>query len=70
MHKLTAFTINLTVNLEPVYGIVLAVIIFQDKEKMDENFYLGSAIILLSVLIQPFLNRWIKKRDSKKVVIE
>jgi drug/metabolite transporter (DMT)-like permease len=70
MHKLTAFTINLTVNLEPVYGIILAVIIFQDKEKMEENFYLGSAIILLSVLIQPFLNKWLRKKDSKKLTIE
>ena len=70
MHKLTAFTINLTVNLEPVYGIILAVLIFQDSEKMDDNFYLGTIIILSSVLLQPFLNRWSKSRARKKMATE
>jgi drug/metabolite transporter (DMT)-like permease len=48
--------------LEPVYGILLAVAIFGEKEKMTEQFYLGTAIILVSVLIYPVLNYWNKKR--------
>lgn len=57
MQKISAFVINLTVNLEPVYGIILAVLIFGDEEKMTEGFYIGTLIILASVLIYPVLNR-------------
>lgn len=57
MKKISAFSVNLTVNLEPVYGIILAVIIFGDKEKMAPGFYIGASIILLSVLAHPMLNK-------------
>ncbi len=57
MQKISAFVINLTVNLEPVYGIILAVLIFGDDEKMTDGFYIGTLIILASVLIYPILNR-------------
>lgn len=57
MQKISAFVINLTVNLEPVYGIILAVLIFGDDEKMTDGFYVGTLIILASVLIYPILNR-------------
>ena len=57
MKRLSAFVVNLTVNLEPVYGIVLAVLIFGEKEKMAPGFYLGTTIILLSVLIYPVVNK-------------
>jgi len=53
MHRLTAFVINLTVNLEPVYGIILAMMLFGADEQMGINFYLGTGIILLSVLLYP-----------------
>lgn len=62
MKKMSAFSINLTVNLEPVYGIVLAVIIFGDQEKMNAGFYMGSGIILLAVLAHPVLNRYYKRK--------
>lgn len=58
MKKFSAFAINLTVNLEPVYGIVLAFLFFGEKEKMTFGFYLGTLIILLAVLAYPALNRW------------
>lgn len=61
MKRLSVFTINLTVNLEPVYGIVLAVLIFGESEKMTPQFYLGTGIILVSVLTYPVLN-YINKR--------
>jgi len=57
MRRISAFAINLTVNLEPVYGIVLAVIIFGEKEKMTSGFYWGTGIILLAVLSYPLFNR-------------
>lgn len=47
---LSPFTVMLTINLEPVYGIILAVLIFGEKEMMDSMFYIGALIILLTVL--------------------
>ena len=58
MKVLRPFTVMLTINLEPVYGIVLALIIFPEKEKMPANFYLGALIILSAVLLNGvFKNR-------------
>jgi drug/metabolite transporter (DMT)-like permease len=64
MKRLSVFSINLTINLEPVYGILLAVLIFGEKEKMTQQFYLGTGIIFISVLIYPVLNYWQKKRKE------
>lgn len=62
MKKISAFTMNLTINLEPVYGIILAVIIFGDKEKMAPGFYAGTLIILLAVISYPVVNRLKRKK--------
>ncbi|MCF6182346.1 DMT family transporter [Lutibacter sp.] len=51
MKHITPFTVMLTINLEPVYGIILALIIFGNKEKMSPQFYIGGLIILITVLI-------------------
>lgn len=51
MEHLTPFTVMLTINLEPIYGIILAVIIFGNEEKMSPQFYIGAVIILITVLI-------------------
>lgn len=57
MRRLSAFSVNLTVNLEPVYGIVMALILFPEREKMTPGFYLGTGLILVSVLIYPVLSK-------------
>lgn len=62
MKKISAFSVNLTVNLEPVYGIILAVLIFGEKEKMHTGFYIGTSIILISVLIHPFLSKYYRRK--------
>ena len=61
MKFLSPYTVMLTINLEPIYGIVLAVLIFKDKERMSFEFYLGAFIILLTVL----LNAILKSRKLK-----
>lgn len=61
--KLSAFTVNLSVNMEPIYGIILALLIFKDDEKMTRGFYTGTAIILSAVLIYPLLVRWDRRRQ-------
>lgn len=51
MKFLSPYTVMLTINLEPIYGIILAVIVFQDKEKMSIEFYIGVLIILSTVIM-------------------
>jgi len=65
LKKISPFAINLTVNLEPVYGIILAVIIFGEKEKMPPAFYLGTVIILVSVFIYPVLTHYLAGKNFK-----
>ena len=55
MKHLTPYTVVLTVNLEPVYAIILALIIFGESEKMNSEFYLGACIVLLVVLLNAVL---------------
>jgi len=57
MKRISAFALNLTVNLEPVYGVLLALVIFGDSEKMTLQFYIGGLIVLLAVLCYPVLNK-------------
>ena len=60
MKFLSPYTVMLTINLEPIYGIVLAVFIFKDKEQMSPTFYVGAAVILITVI----LNGIIKSRHK------
>lgn len=57
LRKFSPYLAILTVNLEPVYGILLAVLIFGDTEHMTSGFYIGTLVILVAVLAYPFLNR-------------
>ena len=50
LKKISAFTANLSVNLEPVYGFILAGIIFKEHEQLNLYFYSGALIIMCSVL--------------------
>ncbi len=52
LKRLSAFTVNLTYNLEPCYTIILAFLIFGEGREINFSFYLGIALILLSVLLQ------------------
>ncbi len=55
LRHLSVFSINVVYNLEPVYGIVLAALLFGDKERMSGGFYLGTGIILMAVVVTPWL---------------
>ena len=52
LKRLSAFTVNLTYNLEPCYTIILAFLIFGEGREINFSFYIGIALILLSVLLQ------------------
>lgn len=64
LHRLTPFAINLTINMEPVYGIIMALFVFGAEEKMGTNFYYGTTIILISVLLYPVARRYFKDRNA------
>jgi drug/metabolite transporter (DMT)-like permease len=57
LRYLSAFTLNLSINLEPVYGIALAFLIFNENENLNTGFFIGTAIILLSVLLHSYYSR-------------
>jgi drug/metabolite transporter (DMT)-like permease len=51
LRHLSAFTLNLSVNLEPVYSIVLAIVLFGEDKLLNTGFYAGTLIILSSVVL-------------------
>ena len=60
MKFISAYTVNLSVNLEPIYAIIFALLIFKDSELMNINFYFGSLIVVGSILLNAFF-KTIKK---------
>lgn len=64
MKRFSVFFIQLSLNLEPVYGIILALIIFGKNEVMGTSFYIGTAIILGAVLLYPFLKSKLSKASN------
>tara|TARA_B100000809_G_scaffold90661_1_gene89213 strand:- start:13339 stop:14247 length:909 start_codon:yes stop_codon:yes gene_type:complete len=66
MKYLSPYTVMLTINLEPVYAIILALFIFGDKEKMNPEFYLGACIVLGVVLINGIIKN--KSVIKKKIL--
>ena len=52
LKKISAFTANLAYNLEPVYGIILAFLIFHENKMLHKEFFMGLALIMGAVLLQ------------------
>lgn len=65
MRYISPYTVVLTYSLEPVYGIIIAIILFPDKEKMSPNFYYGAAIIIITVILNAVLKN-IRKLKRKR----
>lgn len=63
LQKISAFTANLTYNLEPVYGIILAFIFFGENKSLHPGFYIGLLLILLAIALQMVL----VVREQKKL---
>lgn len=64
MKKLTPFTVNLTINLEVVYAIVLGLIIWGESEKMSPTFYIGGALIIGLIVVNQYLKKRLNKTKS------
>lgn len=65
MKNISAYAVNLTTNMEPVYGILLALAFLGDKEQMTPGFYAGTAIILASVIAYPIIRRYQRRKAAK-----
>ena len=61
MRHITPYALVMALNLEPIYSIIIGLIIFSDSEKMNLSFYIGSVIILSIV----FLDGYIKNKNKK-----
>lgn len=70
LKHITAFSANLAINLEPVYGILLAWLLFQENKEVGDNFYLGVLIVLFAVFSYPIIKRWIEKKASVAPIID
>lgn len=57
LKKLTAFAANLVINLEPIYGIILALLIFGQSEAMNPGFYIGGSLIIITIFAYPVVSR-------------
>lgn len=67
MKYISPFTLILTVNLEPIYGIILAFFIFGESEKMSAVFYGASLVMILAIVINGVIKA---RRKSKEIAIE
>ncbi len=61
MKKISPYTVTLTVNLETVYGIIIAYILWKKDEAMTPGFYLGTFIILATIFGNGLLKQYLKK---------
>ena len=62
LNHVSAFASNMVINMEPVYGVILAWLILGDNEDLTPEFYIGTAMIILVVFLYPvFRRRMVKK---------
>jgi len=57
MRHITPFSLIMAINLEPIYSIILALIIFGESELMSTSFYIGSSIIIAVVYLESFIKK-------------
>lgn len=70
MKELSPFTVGLTINLEPIYTIIFALIIFGSDEKMTWGFYVGTAILILAIFLDTLVRRRAKKALLKAEALQ
>ena len=64
LKRLSAFTVNLSFSLEPVYGILLAFIVFNENKLLSKWFYIGFAIIAAAIVLHAAL---LLKQEQKSL---
>lgn len=64
--EISAFTVSLSFNLEPVYSILLAIILFKENKMFGTAFYSGLSLIMLSLILQMFRLAYNKNKNKKR----
>jgi len=70
LKHLSAFTLNLSINLEPVYGIALAFFIFGENKSLTPGFFVGTIVIMLSVVLHSYFASRDEKVDEVAIIHE
>lgn len=70
LQKIPAFTVNLTYNLEPIYGIALAFLIYREDKTLGSGFYSGFGLIITAVILQTLRLRKISQRKNQAARVE
>jgi len=70
MKKISAFTANIAISLEPIYGIILAAIFFKENEHLNIWFYVGAVIILTTVFLHPLFSKIANRRKIEEEPIK
>lgn len=65
--RLGAFTVSLSINMEPVYTILLAIVILNENEVLGSQFYIGSMIIVLVVIANAVIKYYLKNKAEKAI---
>ena len=65
LKRLSAFTVNLTYNLEPVYGIILAFIVYKENQFLSKWFFVGFAIIAVALIIHLYLLLKVERKPTE-----
>ena len=55
MKHLTPYSVMLSINMEPIYGIILAIVFLNESENMSYEFYIGFLLIFISVILNGIL---------------
>jgi drug/metabolite transporter (DMT)-like permease len=69
LRRVSAFTTQLTLNLEPVYAIVLAALLFHEYRQLTPSFYVGVAVIIATVFLQPWLTARLQRPAGRSGTI-
>jgi drug/metabolite transporter (DMT)-like permease len=65
LNKISAFTANLALNLEPIYGILLGIFVFKENKDLNLSFYLGTAIILVAIFANSLFSKPSQTKPSE-----
>lgn len=64
LRSMSAYTANLAINFEPIYGMLMAAALFHEYQGLNLGFYTGAAAIVLANVIHPVGLRWARRRDT------
>lgn len=68
--RLGAFTVSLSINMEPVYTILLAIFILAENKALGAQFYLGALMIVVVVILNPIIKHYLQAKKPLEIITE